>query len=138
VTSAGKSRILASQQKEHQSESSRQSQVEEPEAIELRQSGGVYNNKADVWSMGCILYELATLRKAFDDDYFVVIYVQSGGELSVNSDDMFADDSKDLINAEIHEMLRVEWYRRPSVSSLLRNYTARCHALVAEELGNEV
>jgi NIMA (never in mitosis gene a)-related kinase 1/4/5 len=104
----------------------------------FRQSGGVYNNKADVWSMGCILYELATLRKAFDDDYFVVIYVQSGGELSVNSDDMFADDSKDLINAEIHEMLRVEWDRRPSVLSLLRNYTARCHALVAEELGNEV
>ena len=25
-----------------------------------------YNNKSDVWSLGCVLYELCTLRNAFD------------------------------------------------------------------------
>ena len=25
-----------------------------------------YNNKSDVWAMGCVLYELCTLKHAFD------------------------------------------------------------------------
>lgn len=27
-----------------------------------------YNYKADIWSIGCVLYELATLRMVFTDD----------------------------------------------------------------------
>ena len=28
--------------------------------------GQPYNHKADLWSLGCVLYELCTLEKAFD------------------------------------------------------------------------
>ena len=28
--------------------------------------GVPYDDKADVWSMGCVLYEMAALRKAFE------------------------------------------------------------------------
>ena len=28
--------------------------------------GKPYNHKSDVWALGCILYELTTLRHAFD------------------------------------------------------------------------
>mmetsp|Transcript_59830 Transcript_59830/g.82169 ORF Transcript_59830/g.82169 Transcript_59830/m.82169 type:complete len:94 (-) Transcript_59830:1402-1683(-) len=30
--------------------------------------GRAYNNKADVWAIGVILYELITLKKPFDSD----------------------------------------------------------------------
>jgi len=35
-----------------------------PEVVE----GKSYNKKSDVWSLGCILYELITLKRAFDAD----------------------------------------------------------------------
>ena len=34
-------------------------------ALELCE-GKPYNQKSDIWALGCVLYELATLRRAFD------------------------------------------------------------------------
>lgn len=36
-----------------------------------------YSNKADIWSLGCIIYELVTGSKAFPGDYAVLQYVMS-------------------------------------------------------------
>ena len=36
---------------------------------------GHYNNKADTWSMGCILYELTTGRRLFVDDWKILEYI---------------------------------------------------------------
>src|SRR5579862_9430797 len=36
-----------------------------------------YNNKADIWSLGCIAFELISGRKAFYNDYEILKYAES-------------------------------------------------------------
>ena len=40
----------------------------------IREDRAVYNNKVDIWSLGCILYELVWCRKAFSSDWNVLRY----------------------------------------------------------------
>jgi len=35
-------------------------------------SGEKYNFKTDIWMMGCVLYELTTLKKPFEGENFTV------------------------------------------------------------------
>lgn len=35
-----------------------------------------YNRKSDVWALGCILYELATLKRAFDGQSLPALVVR--------------------------------------------------------------
>ena len=35
--------------------------------------GKKYNSKSDVWAMGCILYELCALRRAFEANTMAVV-----------------------------------------------------------------
>ncbi len=37
--------------------------------------GKPYRKKSDIWAMGCILYELTTLKKAFEGPVRTQLYV---------------------------------------------------------------
>ena len=53
-----------------------------PELLALESNDkAVYTNKVDIWSMGCILYELAAGQKAFRNDLDVYDYRRNGKEL---------------------------------------------------------
>jgi serine/threonine protein kinase len=43
-------------------------------APELLRDLPVYNNKVDIWALGCIFFELCTGRKAFTNDFAVFEY----------------------------------------------------------------
>lgn len=64
--------------------------------------------------MGCILYELAVGRRAFENDYAVLEYRLSRSPPVVLLDDGFSSDEKDTIKNNIAFMLQLDPSLRPS------------------------
>ena len=87
-------------------------------APELLKERGKFNNKVDIFALGCILFELATCKKAFSHEFNVLAYAESPFELQIPHND------EDCIKTYLHDMLAVEDSVRPS-ASFLRTQFAR-------------
>eukprot|EP00056_Hartaetosiga_gracilis_P000502 m.38659 g.38659 ORF g.38659 m.38659 type:complete len:439 (+) comp10233_c0_seq3:78-1394(+) len=75
-----------------------------------------YNSKSDVWSLGCCMFEVATLRKAFNaKDYDSLAMKVVRGKVC-RIPQVFPDE----MNSLFHSMLEVEPENRPSVSEMLQ------------------
>ena len=62
-------------------------------APELLEDTGHYNAKVDIWALGCILYELATNKKAFPNDWAVFQARTSGSMPDIDLDEAAANTS---------------------------------------------
>merc|ERR1712098_945880 len=74
-----------------------------------------YNHKSDMWSLGCVLYEMCSLQLAFPAENFMAL-VQSicrGGYQPLPS--IFSSKMSDLVQV----LLRPVPERRPSAEQLL-------------------
>ena len=75
----------------------------------------MYSNKADIWSLGCILFEMATDKRAFSSDFAVFQYSISPAPL--NGDGQ--ETSNDLLEGfKIMDLLAVDPKQRPSARQL--------------------
>ena len=73
-----------------------------------------YSNKAEVWSIGVILYELAILKKPFDSDTIVSLFDKIQNQpLDLTEEDIDAD-----IKMLITSMLEKDQEKRPSIWDL--------------------
>ncbi|CAD2221096.1 hypothetical protein AGDE_07602 [Angomonas deanei] len=74
-----------------------------------------YNNKSDVWALGCILYEMATLNHAFDGNNLkaLVQKILKGVYPPINA--MYSSNLSKLIEC----MLFIDPHRRPNVGQIL-------------------
>ena len=89
---------------------------------------GKFNNKVDIWAMGCILFEVVFRKKAFDNDTAVYDYSLQNrffGEMidipydaGIFPGETFHHSIQNLI----HGMLEVEFQKRPSANELLRAF----------------
>ncbi|TNN74101.1 Serine/threonine-protein kinase Nek5 [Liparis tanakae] len=83
-----------------------------PEICESRP----YNNKTDIWSLGCVLYELCTLRHPFEGSSLR----QLVGKICRGSYNPLPSHYSYDLRLLITQLFKVNPLDRPSVSSVLR------------------
>lgn len=91
----------------------------------LTQSKSTYNNKVDIWALGCILYELIAHKQAFPDDFVVAHYVLSDAvpQLELPQLSEFSPRDQCIAFQLIQAMLAVDTMSRPSTSDVLITLT---------------
>ena len=88
-------------------------------------NNGKFTNKVDIWALGCILFEVIFLQKAFLGDYAVQDYSHkfraSGEKLQFPLDLAICQEEtfRKSIESLIHKMLEVDASLRPSAVDLL-------------------
>ena len=88
----------------------------------IRPSQSKYTNKVDIWTSGCILYELVLPRRAFKDDWEVLQYATSGKDFDViiEPETVPDDGRREFISNIIRELLSIDPTRRPRAAILYK------------------
>ena len=81
-----------------------------------------FNKKVDIWSMGCILYEITTGDCPFKNDWEVIKHSLSGKKLEVVLADTFDLRSKAKVIKLIADMLKIDPSARPSAAQLTNEF----------------
>ncbi|XP_052018144.1 serine/threonine-protein kinase Nek5 [Apodemus sylvaticus] len=91
-----------------------------------------YNNKTDIWSLGCVLYELCTLKHPFESDnlHHLVLKICQGRVAPISPHFSLG------LQSLIPQLFRVSPQDRPSINSLLQR--PFLETLIARYLSPEV
>ena len=79
--------------------------------------------QTDIFSLGCLTYELATGMKLFERDYDLFEYMSTRRRPHVPELEMDSL-SQILLSQLIHAMLKVDWWKRPSAGDILNGLVA--------------
>jgi serine/threonine protein kinase len=82
----------------------------------------LYDTKVDIWSLGCILYELAMGKNAFSSNSAIFEYKSSGRPPIITSDESFSQQCEIDINTCLSNMLKVDPAQRPSATDLTKSF----------------
>ncbi|XP_067451228.1 interferon-induced very large GTPase 1-like isoform X3 [Thunnus thynnus] len=102
-----------------------------------------YNNKSDIWALGCVLYEMCTLKRAFNSDNSMHLEVKIVRGLYPRVSDHYSQELRSLLE----HLLKHDPTERPSVSSILEEPFLSCRiqrfltpqvesTIIAQEFGH--
>eukprot|EP00040_Diaphanoeca_grandis_P034324 m.212373 g.212373 ORF g.212373 m.212373 type:complete len:708 (-) comp33125_c0_seq1:92-2215(-) len=77
--------------------------------------GKPYNQKSDIWALGCVLYEVASLRKAFDAANLPALVLKIMRGIYQPISDTYSEDLRKLILSMLHLMPE----ERPGLDQIL-------------------
>mmetsp|Transcript_985 Transcript_985/g.2654 ORF Transcript_985/g.2654 Transcript_985/m.2654 type:complete len:179 (+) Transcript_985:449-985(+) len=83
-----------------------------PECIQ----GTFYDWKSDIWSLGCLLYELATLRSPFYSDG--LNYYTLGKKINKRAFDPISDSYSPELRELVDQMIQVDPQIRPDINAV--------------------
>jgi serine/threonine protein kinase len=94
-------------------------------APELLKEEAKYNKKVDIWALGCILYELATWRPAFSQDWATREYFVSTSDLPIDISSL-PPLLQHHVSGSIHDLLARNPTQRPSASTVRSSFQSYC------------
>jgi serine/threonine protein kinase len=102
----------------------------------LNEEKATFNNKVDIWAIGCILYELVFRKRAFQNDWAVMNYALTKTSLQLPSEFLDERNSSGIsrILVILNAMLHLDPILRPSAELLRRVFTAACIWTIEEDL----
>ena len=74
-----------------------------------------YNEKSDIWSAGCLLYEMAALKPPFEASNHLTLAIKIKGAKFERVPMRYSEELQNVIEA----MLQVDQNRRPNVNVLM-------------------
>jgi WD40 repeat protein len=89
----------------------------------LKEDSAAYNNKVDIWALGCILYELVVGTKPFATDVSVLGHYRTKSSIEFDVDESFDAESRTVLTEVIAEMLQEDPSLRPSATTLLSRFS---------------
>lgn len=98
-----------------------------PELLDLEHA--TYNNKVDIWALGCVLHELVTHRTLFPHDWAVHQYAANSStlpEITLPSSSKFWQDH---VSAVREELLQIEPQNRPRAAEMSQLFRSYCEIL---------
>jgi serine/threonine protein kinase len=96
-----------------------------------------FNNKVDIWALGCILFELATGKPAFRSDGAVLERHRTGAPLAIEWDGTFDRNTQQTISDSVNVMVQDKSHLRASASALHQSFLG-CHQRAVELEGLQV
>ena len=82
-----------------------------------------YNQKSDIWSLGCVLYKMLTLKYPFQADNSGALMMKVLSQKVPPVPNNYSSDLKQLVT----DMLNSEPQKRPSVHSILERPFLKKH-----------